>query len=196
VQLLAAKRWPTVLTRPDWEAVTGAEQFPDFLGDQVKDDRLDYFCNTRVSYRVRGVHVRLDVLWDYEAAPGAGDTHVAVFQGSRSRVEIRQGKDEKYRPELYVLPVAGEEQSVRSALAQRVRLLQSASSGVGLEDQGGRLWLTIPDRYRTGHEAHFAEVTRQVLRYLRKDEPMPAWEKPNMLAKYFVTTGGVAMAQA
>jgi DNA-binding XRE family transcriptional regulator len=55
--------------------------------------------------------------------------------------------------------------------------------------------VSIPDHYRTGHEAHFAEVTRQFLRYLEKKEKLPTWEKPNMLAKYFVTTGGVALSR-
>lgn len=195
VHLESAKRWPTLLTLEDFRAVTGADRFSDALADQVKGDRLDYYCNTQVSYRLRGVHVRLDVLWGLEAMPGAGDTHLAVFRGTRSRVEIRQAKDENYRPELYVVPVAGHEEAIRPSLARRVQSLQAQYAGVGIEDQGGRLRLTIPDRYRVGHEAHFAEVARRFLRYLQKEEPMPAWEKPNMLAKYFVTTGGVALAQ-
>jgi hypothetical protein len=28
-----------------------------------------------------------------------------------------------------------------------------------------------------------------------KKETLPAWEKPNMLAKYGITTGGVALAR-
>ena len=195
MQLLTAKRWPTVLTRRDFEAVTGAERFPDALADQAKGDRLDCFCNTRVTYRLRGVHVRLDVLWDFEAAPGAGDTHLAVFRGSHSRVEIRQAKEENYRPEVYVIPAPGQENAVRLATARRVEQLQAGYSGIALHNQGERLWLTVPGAYRVGHEAHFAEVTRQFLRYLREEEAMPAWEKPNMLAKYFVTTGGVALAR-
>jgi hypothetical protein len=42
-----------------------------------------------------------------------------------------------------------------------------------------------------GHEAHFAQVTKLCLSYLREVNSLPAWEKPNMLAKYFVTTQGV-----
>jgi hypothetical protein len=33
------------------------------------------------------------------------------------------------------------------------------------------------------------------LRYLGDRSLLPAWEKPNMLAKYFVTTRGVEMAR-
>jgi hypothetical protein len=53
---------------------------------------------------VRGVHVKLDVLWDYEAPAGAGDTHFAAYRGTNSCIEIRQGAEENYRPELYVKP--------------------------------------------------------------------------------------------
>src|SRR5262249_13379000 len=103
VRVLSASRWPTVLTRADFQRVTGEADFPAALAAALQGDRLDYFCNTRVAYTVCGVHVKLDVLWDYEAAAGAGDTHLAVFRGSRARVEVRQGQEQNYRPELYVV---------------------------------------------------------------------------------------------
>jgi predicted dehydrogenase len=195
VQLVAAKRWPTEVNRTAFQQITGADSFPPALAAAVKGDRLDYFCNTQVSYSVRGVHVKLDVLWDFEAAPGAGDTHLAVFHGTRSRVEVRQGKDEDFRPELYVVPADGNDASVRTAVEQHVSRLRKSFPGVACTQQSGRLHVSIPDHYRTGHEAHFAEVTRQFLRYLEKKEKLPTWEKPNMLAKYFVTTGGVALSR-
>ncbi len=52
----------------------------------------------------------------------------------------------------------------------------------------------MPDAYRVGHEAHFGEVTRQFLGYLRAPARLPAWERANMLAKYHVTTEGVRLA--
>jgi hypothetical protein len=53
--------------------------------------------------------------------------------------------------------------------------------------------VTIPDQYRVGHEAHFAQVTKQFFEYLKRPETFPAWENPN-LAKYYVSTKGVEMA--
>jgi hypothetical protein len=38
---------------------------------------LEYFCNGRVDYRVRGIHVRLEVRWDWQAEQG-DDTHHAL----------------------------------------------------------------------------------------------------------------------
>jgi predicted dehydrogenase len=195
-KIVAAKRWPTVLDRGQFQAITGDADFPDYLQPQLQQGKLPYFCNTQISYQLRGLHVKLDVLWGYEADAGGGDTHLAVFNGSRSRVEIRQGKDEKFVPELYVVPQGADQKSKLGAgLAKRIQALQSAWPGVGIADQGQRFHVTIPDRYRIGHEAHFAEVTQQFLKYATKKETLPAWEKPNMLAKYGITTGGVALAR-
>ena len=55
--------------------------------------------------------------------------------------------------------------------------------------------MVIPDAFRTGHEAHFAEVTSRFLEYLKSPAAMPAWEKANMLAKYAVTTRGTALSR-
>ena len=195
VQIRAARRWPTPLSASDYQKVTGEPTFPEFLTSAVHDGKLDYYCNTRVSYAVRGVHVALDVLWDFEAAPGAGDTHLAVVRGSRSRVEVRQGKEQNYRPELYVVPESGQEDAVRAALERKVAALQKEFAGVGLREQAGQYQITIPEVFRVGHEAHFGQVTRQFLRYLEDPASLPAWEKPNMLAKYRVTTEGVQLAQ-
>jgi predicted dehydrogenase len=192
VRVLAAERWPTVLTRADYQQVTGDADFAEVLRPGLRDGRLDYYCNTRVSYTVRGVHVLLNVLWDFEAAAGAGDTHFAVFRGTRSHVEVRQGKDQGYRPELYVVPKERRDgAAVGAALRRQVAALQAEYPGVAVEPQDGQFWVTIPDRYRVGHEAHFAEVTGQFLRYLHVPSAMPPWERANMLAKYYVTTEGV-----
>jgi predicted dehydrogenase len=197
LHVLAGKRWPTVLTPADFDKVTGEPEFPTYLAPNIHDGRLDYYCNTLVSYRVRGVHTKLNVLWDYEAAAGAGDTHVAVFRGTRSRVEVRQGKDQNYRPELYVGPDRAEARAaVGTALRRKVAYLQTEYPGIAVQDLDTAFGIVIPDRYRVGHEAHFGEVMNQFLRYLQAPQTMPAWEKANMLAKYYVTTEGVRRSRA
>jgi predicted dehydrogenase len=195
VQLLSARRWATELTRAQFREVTGEADFPSFLADRVDHGRLPYYCNNFAAYQLRGVHVALNVLWDYESA-GGGDTHLAGFRGSRAGVEVRQGAAENFRPELYVLPnSAGERSAVLAALRHRIGAWQKSWPGVALEELDDRLAVRIPDQYRVGHEAHFAEVTRRFLHYLNAPGSLPAWEKPNMLAKYGVTTRGVALAQ-
>jgi predicted dehydrogenase len=182
IQVLAARRWPTSMT---------AEQFSQVTG--VPGEGLDYYCNTSVVYALRGIHTKLDVLWRWEAAEGAGDTHYAVYRGSKSRVEVRQGKEENYRPELYVVPA---HPGVVSALRGKIGALAKQYPGVGTEEQGGQIRVTIPERYRVGHEAHFAQVTSQFFEYLKHPETFPAWENPNMLAKYYVSTKGVELSRA
>ncbi len=194
--LMSARRWPTVVTKAGFQQITGESDFPAGLRDSLVNDDLNYFCNTAVNYAVKGVHVKLDVIWDYEAAAGGGDTHLAVFRGTRSRVEIRQGREEKYQPELYIIPVRTMDYPlVRRALDRKIEALSATIPGLEVVDLGTHFRLGIPPRYRVGHEAHFAEVTKQFLRYLRGQDLLPAWEKPNMLAKYGITTRGVELSR-
>lgn len=191
IEILDGERWPTVLTLDEYREVTGEAQFAPFLEPWIESGRLLYFGNNQVRYRLRGVHVTLEALWNFEAPPGAGDTHFASYRGTRSRIEVRQGPEEGYRPELYVAPAAP---GVEKALARRIASLAGRWPGVALEQRAGEYQVLAPDVYRTGHEAHFAEVARQFFRYVRGEEPLPQWEKSWMLAKYFVTTRGVEAA--
>jgi predicted dehydrogenase len=194
VEMISARRWPTVLSRADFQRVTGEPNFPASL-PVVSPDRLDYFCNTEVLYSLREAHVKFDIRWDYEAGPGEGDTHVAVVRGSRSTVEVRQGQGTNFRPGLTVLPREGLHTEVRTALDRKVEELQGRFPGIGVE-HGPELRLIIPQHYHDGHEAHFGLVLRQFLRYLDRADDIPVWERPNMLAKYHVTTQGVKLARS
>lgn len=189
VEIIGAKRWPTVISQADFGRVTGEPSFPPYLGPNVKNGALEYFCNNAVHYTLRGVHVKMDILWNWEAAAGAGDLYEAVFRGTRSRVEIRQ----RQVPELYVVPT-GSKAEVFAGLKRNLDALQMVYPGVGMEERNGEARIVIPDRYRVGHEAHFAQVTNKFQEYLRKPETMPAWETPNMMVKYFISTKGVEMA--
>ena len=192
VCIMSAKRWPTVLSKSDFQQITGETDFPRDLHEELDGDDLHYYCNTLVNYALHGIHVKLNVLWDVEASAGGGDTHLGVFRGTRSRVEIRQGRTEKFQPELYIIPNKTMEYGlVQRAIELKLRSLQPEFPGVGMTDLGTHFRVAIPAEYRVGHEAHFAQVTQQFLGYLREPATMPAWEKPNMLAKYVVTTRGV-----
>jgi predicted dehydrogenase len=181
IQLISASRWPTPVAADRFRQVTG-----------VPGEALDYYCNTRVSYALRGIHIGLDVLWRWEAPAGSGDTHFAVYRGSKASVEVRQGIEENYQPELYVAP---RHPGVKAALAGKIAALALRYPGIALEDQGNRWRVAIPGEYRVGHEAHFAQVTRQFFEYWRHPETFPAWENANMLAKYFTCTKGVELSR-
>ena len=172
IRIAATKQWPTKITAAQFQQVTG----------QARSGGLDYGCNTRIEYQLRGVPVKMDVLWNWEAPAGTGDTYVAIFQGTKASIEIRQGAPEKFIPELYVR--GGD----RGALQDRVALLRQQWPGVEAVAQGGEVRIAIPEKYRVGHEAHFAQVTRRFFAYLKDPRSLPAWEQPNMAAKYKVST--------
>ena len=130
IAVLAAQRWPTVIPEADFRRVTGAPEFPEALAAAVKEGGLEYFCNTLVTYRLRGIHVTLNVIWDWEAPEGGGDTHFARYRGSLATVDVRQTRADGFRPELYVLPAAGSDAaSVRAALERKVADLQQTYPG-------------------------------------------------------------------
>ncbi len=197
LQLLSARRWPTSLDRAQLLRLTGERELPASLAEALRAGKLDYFANGEVSYRIRGLHARLRVLWNYEAPPGGGDTHRAIVRGSRARLEVLQAAEQSWRPELYVIPARPEDlPRIRVALERRVAMLAAARPGLSVADEGPRLRVVIPDRYRVGHEAHFAEVTSSFLGYVKDPASLPAWERANMLAKYSLTTRAVELSRA
>lgn len=179
IEVRSASRWPTHISAEQFRRVTGQP-----------GGEFDYYCNTRVSYALRGIHIKLDVLWNWEAPAGGGDTHYAAYRGTRARVEVRQGKPDNYRPELYVVTDSPK------AVEKKVAALAARYPGIAAAKRGGEVQVTIPDVYRNGHEAHFAQVTLQFFEYLKNPALFPAWENPNMLAKYYVSTRGTELSHS
>jgi hypothetical protein len=185
-----------VIPEDQFRRVTGEPRFPAGLSGSIKDGKLEYYANTLVSYTLRGVHTKLNVIWDWEAPSGSGDTHFAFYKGTRARIEIRQTQADRFLPELYVVPAAAAlRPEVLAGVKAKIAALQALYPGVGVEDRGAEIRITIPETLRTGHEAHFARVTASFLEYLRKRRTLPAWERPNMMAKYYVTTTGTELSR-
>jgi predicted dehydrogenase len=184
VKMLSARRWTTPITPAQFEKVTGAKQFPAFLARDVKDGVLQVYSNGEMNYTLRGVHARVSVTWNFEAPEGTGDTHFSVMRGTKANLVIRQGAEQKFKPVLYVernpsVPAAAHE----AALAKAVEHLQGKWPGVAVRRDGDKVAIDVPAKYDVGHEAHFAQVTSDFLRYLREGK-LPDWEVPNMLVKY------------
>jgi predicted dehydrogenase len=196
VRVLAAQRWPTLIPEEDFRRVTGEPRFPADLAGSIKAGKLEYYANTLVSYTLRGVNTKLNVIWDWEAPAGSGDTHFAFYTGTRARVEIRQTRADRYLPELYVIPATtAVRPQVLAGVKAKIAGLQQPYPGLGVEERGADIHVTIPDNFRNGHEAHFAQVTASLLKYLRQRSTLPAWERPNMVAKYYVTTTGTDLSR-
>ncbi len=191
IHLQGGKRWPTPITAAQFRQITGAATFPPELAPYVHGDRFDYYCNNQVEYKIRGAQVRLRVLWNWESPTGV-DFHHAIYRGTEATVEVAQSFKGNSQPELTVGSKKPDRRvDLQAAVRARLDRLQGTYPGIGCGTIKDGLHITIPDRYRVGHEAHFAQVVAQFLKYLQSPQSMPAWEMPNMLAKYFVTTEGV-----
>ena len=196
IRVLSAQRWPTSISELDFRSVTNEARFPQSLSASVKDGKLEYYCNTLVSYTLRGIHATLNVIWDWEPPAGGGDTHFAFYRGTRARIEVRQTRAGRYLPELFVVPAgAALKAQVLAGVQAKIDALKKDYPGLGVENRGTELRITIPDALRVGHEAHFAQVTANFLQHLRDRRTLPEWERPNMLAKYYVTTRGTELSR-
>ena len=68
ISMLHGARWPLKMTKEQFARVTGEPDFPPALASHVHGGVLDYYCNNSVAYTLRGVHVELEILWNWEAA--------------------------------------------------------------------------------------------------------------------------------
>jgi len=195
VQVLAAKRWTTDMSLGQFKTITKLNAFPAYLKrDLANDTLLKVYSNGSISYKLLGVHAKVAVTWAYQAPKGAGDTHYSMMRGTKADLVIRQGAEQQYKPALYVEPAVND-LAYEKALQDALKPVQAQYPGVALRKSAKGWEVLIPDSYREGHEAHFARVTEQFLEYLQK-HTMPAWEVPNMLAKYYTTTKAFELASA
>jgi predicted dehydrogenase len=196
IQMLKAKRWPTLLTRGQFEKVTGLKKIPDYLQSCVNaEGMLGVTSNGEMIYSIKGIYAKVSVVWNFEAPPGGGDTHFSIMKGTKARIIIRQGKEQDFKTELFVEPSPGSNvKALAASLADAVLRLDRTYPGLVLEEKNGGWHILIPEVYRVGHEAHFAQVTESFLEGLVKGS-LPKWEVPNMLAKYYTTTTALKLAE-
>jgi len=183
-EILRARRWPTLITPEQFKKVTALDKFPDYLRHDVKAGTLAVFANGEFTYTLRGIHAKVSVIWNFEAPPGTVDTHYSMMRGTKCRLVIAQGAAEKFKPVLYVeKATAASAEEFEQTLNRTIASLQTKYPGIGAQRDQSRWFISVPDKYHNGHEAHFAQVTEQFLSFLRAGR-MPEWEVPNMLTKY------------
>ncbi len=194
IQVLNAKRASTNMTLSEFKAITKLDNFPDYLKkDVVNDTVLKVYSNAEINYKLKNVHAKVSVIWNYKAPEGAGDTHYSVMRGTKSNLIIEQGAAQQYKPTLYIQPVSNDPY-FENALSEQLKKIQNKFPGVELKKSTERWEVIIPDSYKEGHEAHFGRVTEKFLEYL-KNNNMPDWEVPNMLAKYYTTTKALELVR-
>jgi predicted dehydrogenase len=196
IKVIRSYRWPTMVTKEQFSTVTRLEEFPAYLKSKLNPQGiLPCYANGEINFTLKGIHAKTIVTWNYQAPEGAKDTHYSIMRGTKANVMIKQGKEQNYKPELYVEAVAGADAArLGQALTKAIAGLQTKYPGVALHKHGTLWHVQIPDTYRIGHEAHFGQVTQRYLQYL-VDGKLPDWEVPNMIAKYYTTTTALGMAK-
>ena len=185
IRIDSAKHWTTDLSLDEFKTLTKVDSFPSYLSKNIsRDTTVKIFSNGEINYTIRGVHAKTTTLWKYRSENNTGDLYSAMMKGTKANLVIRQGAEENYQPTLYVEPTLSYK---TVAIAADFRKIQETFPGVELQATKNGWRLIIPQKYKEGHEEHFARVTKNFLEYLRKKD-IPAWEVPNILAKYYTTT--------
>ncbi|MDH3651933.1 MAG: Gfo/Idh/MocA family oxidoreductase, partial [Saprospiraceae bacterium] len=196
VNVLNAKSWATELTPSMFKRVTHLDAYPDYLKkDIIKDSIISVHSNGEINYTLKGTHAKTSVIWNYEAPDGAKDTHYSIMRGTKANLIIQQGKKEDYKATLYVENSGNESDATFLAnVKQALSELQAEFPGLAMEEDEDMIKIVIPEELKVGHEAHFVQVAKKYINYL-KEGKMPDWEVPNMLAKYYTTTKGYEMSR-
>ena len=195
IQLLSARRWATDMTLSQFNAVTKLNAFPDYLKKDVFNDSiLKVYSNGEINYQLKGIHAKVSVVWAYQAPEGTGDTHYSIMRGTSANLVIRQGAEQKYKPVLYIEPVNKTDTAFATILMEQIKSIQTKYPGVELTKTTAGWEVVVPEKYKEGHEAHFARVTEKFLQYYNEGK-LPAWEVPNMIAKYYTTTQALELAR-
>src|SRR3546814_15137529 len=105
------------------------------------------------------------------------------MRGTKANLVIRQGKEQNYRPTLYIEPIDRPGSDYDATLKKALEKIHANWPGVELNQTEKGWEVIIPDEYKIGHEAHFAEVTKKYLKFLTSGS-IPEWEVPNMITKY------------
>ena len=197
VELVSASRWTTDLTPDMFQKVTGLADYPSYLNKDVDNGLLKVYSNGEINYKLRGIHSKVSVIWDFEAPPGTGDTHYSIMRGTKCNIIIRQGVEENFQPTLYIEPLQDQtsEEFANNLTLAAAEKLSADYPGIELVRLSERQWtIAIPQSYKVGHEAHFTKVAEKYLNYLIAGT-MPAWEVPNMLVKYYTLTEALKLAK-
>ena len=192
VRMISARTWPTRITPEQFKLSTGG----------VLVQPLDYRSNGEFTWALKGVHCKVSVTWAFMAPEGTGDTHYSLMRGTKAEVFIRQGKpneelrmkneelaraDEKSgnRPKLYVRS-RGDPKETERALNAACARIAKVWTGVRAEptQQVGTWRIVYPVKYDIGHEAHFSEVVRMFLGWMKRGREDSLYID-NMLVKYY-----------
>ena len=194
INIIEARRWPTLLTKADFKGVTGFDDFPAFLSKDVKDGKLNVFENGEMIYQIKGIWAKVSAEWQYQAPEGGGDTHYSIMRGTKCDLVIRQTANEKFLPTLYIENVKGIAVAEFGTKLKDVLGTLPYDSLIIEKVNDKTLKINIPKKYRVSHEEHFGQVTTKFLEYMKSGK-LPEWEVPGMIVKYYTTSSALKKAR-
>lgn len=194
IAVISASHWPTMLSLEQYERSTGMDHFPAYLDKDIKDGVLAVHSNGEVVYRIKDLHVAMSVIWNYEAPAGSKDTHTSIIKGTGAIVEIIQNEATAYAPKLYISQAKDVTlEAFTTALNNFMTKIQVKYPDLTFSIEGNKYCINVPEIYNEGHESHFTKVADAYFDFLVKGQ-MPEWETAAMLAKYYITTTAMKMA--
>jgi hypothetical protein len=99
-------------------------------------------------------------------------------------------------PHVFVVPAESiDRQQLIALLQQHCAKWSRTGIQYSVQERADAIHIRVPDAGRTGHESHFADVLTDFLGYFHNRDRIPSWERPNLLAKYAVTTQAVSKAR-
>jgi predicted dehydrogenase len=194
IKMLSARRWATVLTPAQFRQVTKQEAYPDFLQKDVKDSLLSVYANGEMNYTIKDLHAKVSVVWKYEPPEGTSDTYYSILRGTKTNLVIRQGKEQQYKPVLYLEPAdKSKTDAWQKDVEKGMDIIQKKYPGLTLKKSSEGWEVALPDSLKVDPEQQFSLVVKKYLQYLQEGN-MPEWEISAMLAKYYTTTQALEKA--
>ena len=193
---ISSTHWPTEITLPQFTQSTGETVFPDYLQKDIKNSILQVYANGTVHFDVKNRNVGLKVIWNYQAPEGSGDTFMSVVKGTKAILKTVQNKEQNFVKQLYVQKTEGlDENEFSGNLQKAIEKIQTIYPFVSASPTStkGEYLINIPVENREGHESHFKYVAESFFNFL-VNRNMPQWERNNTLAKYYITTQAVKIA--
>lgn len=193
IELLEASRYPTRISKEQFRRSTKEEDFPDYLKGLINEGEIEVMANGDMDFKIKGIHSRLSVKWNYEAPEGEGDTFYSVKRGTRATLNIVQNSTTGFTRQLFISNAGKVDKKEIENLLENLR---AEYPFISFKNKGyGNYMVEIPSENRLGHTGHFGRVARKFFGYIREGGA-PAWEKENVLSKYRLTTEAVKLSSA
>jgi predicted dehydrogenase len=193
IDMISARRWPTEITRSQFEKVTGNARFPGYLDEYIENDTvLQVYANGEMVYKLKDITVKIAAKWDFQAPEKRQDLISSSIRGTNASLVIGQRAEQDFRSVLYIEPDrTTDPDDFETVLLREFTVIQNKYPGVELKKLDKSWEVVIPRKYDLDS---YAELTKKYMQYLI-DGKMPDWEVSNMIARYYTTTSALELAK-